>query len=89
VGAEKSGVFSDRVAGKRVKGRKQHIATDTLGLLLAVVISAASTQDTNGGKDAASQLVAAHPTVTAGCVDGGNMKGFLEHAAARLSWTSC
>ncbi len=53
-------------AGKRTKGRKQHIATDTLGLLLAVVITAASVQDTNGGKDVASQLAARHPTVTAG-----------------------
>jgi transposase len=69
-------------AGKRTKGRKQHIATDTLGLLLAVVITAASVQDTNGGKDVTSQLAARHPTVTAGWVDGGYKKGFLEHAAA-------
>jgi transposase len=69
-------------AGKRTKGRKQHIATDTLGLLLALVITAASVQDTNGGKDVASQLAARHPAVTAGWVDGGYKKGFLEHAAA-------
>ncbi len=56
-------------AGKRTKGRKQHIATDTLGLLLAVVITAASVQDTNGGKDVTSQLAARHPTVTAGWAD--------------------
>src|ERR1017187_4799627 len=43
-------------AGKRTKGRKQHIATDTLGLLLAVVITAASVQDTSGGKDVAARL---------------------------------
>src|SRR5215472_5288323 len=43
-------------AGKKTKGRKRHIATDTLGLLLALVITAASVQDTNGGKDAATQL---------------------------------
>jgi transposase len=69
-------------AGKRTKGRKQHIATDTLGLLLAVVITAASVQDTNGGKDVTAQLAARHPSVTAGWVDGGYKKGFLEHAAA-------
>jgi len=34
-------------AGKRTKGRKQNIAIDTLGLLLAVVITAASVQDIN------------------------------------------
>lgn len=68
-------------AGKRTKGRKQHIATDTLGLLLALVITAASVQDTNGGKDVASLLAARHPTVTAGWVDGGYKTGFVEHAA--------
>jgi transposase len=68
-------------AGKRTKGRKQHIATDTLGLLLAIVVTAASVQDTNGGKDVVSLLAARHPTVTAGWVDGGYKTGFLEHAA--------
>jgi len=32
-------------AGKKVKGRKRHVVTDTLGLLLAVVITAANVQD--------------------------------------------
>src|ERR1017187_5183496 len=63
------------------KGRKQHIATDTLGLLLALVITAASVQDTNGGKDVTTQLAASHPPVTAGWVDGGYKAGFPEHAA--------
>ena len=54
-----------------------------MGLLLALVITAASVQDTNGGKDVADQLAARHPTVTAGWVDGGYKKGLLEHAAAR------
>jgi transposase len=68
-------------AGKRTKGRKQHIATDTLGLLLAVVITAASVQDTNSGKDVTARLAARHPTVTAGWADGGYKAGFLQHAA--------
>lgn len=32
-------------AGKKVKGRKRHLVTDTLGLLIAVVVTVASTQD--------------------------------------------
>ncbi len=32
-------------AGKKVKGRKRHLVTDTLGLLVTVLITAASTQD--------------------------------------------
>lgn len=35
-------------AGKRVNGTKRHIAVDTLGLLLAVVVTAASVQDRDG-----------------------------------------
>ena len=37
-------------AGKKVTGRKRHIAVDTLGLLLVVVVHAASIQDQTGAK---------------------------------------
>jgi putative transposase len=37
-------------AGKMVKGRKRHILVDTMGLLLLVVVSAASVQDRDGAK---------------------------------------
>jgi putative transposase len=36
--------------GKNVKGRKRHIVVDTMGLLLAVVVTAASVQDRDGAK---------------------------------------
>src|SRR6476660_5529187 len=36
-------------AGKQVKGRKRHIVVDTLGLLLLVMVTSASTQDRDGG----------------------------------------
>ena len=42
-----------RYKGKKVNGRKRHIAVDTTGLLLAVVITAASVQD----RDAARPLL--------------------------------
>lgn len=41
-------------AGKKVKGRKRHLVVDTLGLLLAVTVTAASVQD----RDAAASVVA-------------------------------
>lgn len=41
-------------AGKKVKGRKRHLVVDTLGLLLAVTVTAASVQD----RDAAAAVVA-------------------------------
>ena len=37
-------------AGKKVNGRKRHIVTDTIGLLLVVVVTAASVQDRDGGR---------------------------------------
>lgn len=41
-------------AGKKVQGRKRHLIVDTLGLLLAVVITSAAVQD----REAAAQAVA-------------------------------
>lgn len=43
-------------AGKKVTGRKRHIAVDTLGLLLAVVVHAAGCQDQDGAKWVMDQL---------------------------------
>jgi putative transposase len=37
-------------AGKKVTGRKRHIVVDSLGLLLAVVVTAANVQDRDGAK---------------------------------------
>jgi putative transposase len=37
-------------AGKHVSGRKRHILVDTLGLLLVVIVHAASVQDRDGAK---------------------------------------
>jgi transposase len=58
-------------AGKKVNGRKRHIVTDTLGLLLVVVVTAASVQDRDGG---ASVLRLAHrlfPILRRVFADGG------------------
>lgn len=69
--------------GKRIKGRKRHIAVDTLGLLLVVLITAASIQDSAGGKMVLDHLSAAHPTVTKSWVDGGYNSGVVTHGAAK------
>jgi len=37
-------------SGKNVKGRKRHVLVDTMGLLLAVVVTAASLSDPKGAK---------------------------------------
>ena len=42
--------------GKKVKGRKRHIVVDTMGLLLAVVVTAAHVDDAKGAQQVLSQL---------------------------------
>jgi putative transposase len=37
-------------AGKKIQGRKRHLRVDTLGLVLVVVVTAASVQDREGAK---------------------------------------
>ena len=43
-------------AGKKITGRKRHIAVDTLGFLLAVVVHGADWQDQDGAKWVMEQL---------------------------------
>jgi putative transposase len=45
-------------AGKKVKGRKRHLAVDTLGLVLAVVVHSAAVQDRDGAKLVLAKLAA-------------------------------
>ena len=55
--------------GKQVKGRKRHLLVDTLGLLLAVVVTAAAVQD----RDGARILLRACPAPARSCAASGSM----------------
>ncbi|WNV84974.1 IS5 family transposase [Umezawaea sp. Da 62-37] len=68
-------------AGKKIKGRKRHIATDVLGLLLAVMVTAASIQDSAAGKDVLDCLAVTHPGVSIAWVDGGYNDSVVRHGA--------
>lgn len=57
------GGTSGNDAGKKVKGRKRHIVTDTLGLLLAVSVTAASVQDRDGAPEVVAQACAKYASV--------------------------
>jgi putative transposase len=47
---------------KKIKGRKRHLVVDTLGLVLAVVVTAAQVDDARGAQDVVGQLdPAAYP----------------------------
>ncbi|WP_328883518.1 IS5 family transposase [Streptomyces sp. NBC_00299] len=69
-------------AGKKIVGRKRSIITDTLGLLLAVLVTAAGVQDSTAGRPLLEQAATEHPTLRKVWVDGGYRKHFVEHAAA-------
>ena len=44
-------------AGKQIKGRKRHLVTDTLGLMLRVEVHSASVQDRDGAASFAEDHV--------------------------------
>jgi transposase len=68
-------------AGKKIVGRKRSIITDTLGLLLAVLVTGAGVQDSTAGQTLLDQTAADHPGLRKVWVDGGYRKHFVEHAA--------
>ncbi|BBC29640.1 Transposase [Streptomyces graminofaciens] len=68
-------------AGKKIKGRKRHLITDTLGLVLAVLVTAANVHDTTGGKLLLDDLAAAHPSVSKVWADGGYQNSICNHGA--------
>ena len=57
-------------AGKKVKGSKRHLVVDTLGLLLAVVVTAASVQDRDAALPAMTAACGKYPTLARVYVDG-------------------
>jgi transposase len=67
-------------AGKKINGRKRHIAVDTLGLLLCVLVTAASVQDRDGARPLLSLLAASCSRVRLVWADGGYAGKLLDWA---------
>ena len=57
--------------GKKVKGRKRHLWVDTLGLLMAVIVTAASVSDPAGARLLFARLGGACKKLRVLWVDGG------------------
>ncbi|WP_212996106.1 IS5 family transposase [Winogradskya consettensis] len=68
-------------AGKKVPGRKRGLAVDTLGLIIAVVVTAASVTDNVIGIRLLDKVVEYTPTVTRAWVDAGFKDEFAIHGA--------
>jgi transposase len=65
--------------GKKINGRKRHVVVDSLGLLLAVVVTAASVQDRDGACRLLGLLRERFSTISLVWADGG-------YAGRLVSW---
>jgi transposase len=75
-------------AEKMVKGRKRHILTDTIGLLVAAIVHAADIQDRDGAPRLLKVLRSAFPWLRHVFADSAYAGGKLQKALAKLgNWT--
>ncbi|MFI0229392.1 IS5 family transposase [Streptomyces sp. NPDC017086] len=70
--------------GKKVNGRKRHIVVDTLGLVLAVMVTAASVTDRGAGQTLLVRLRGRHWRVTRVWADGGYSGHLVDFARGVL-----
>jgi len=73
--------------GKKVGGRKRHIAVDCLGLVLAVVVTAASVRDRDGAHPLLALLRQRFSTITLAWADGGYAGRLVTWATQALRLT--
>jgi transposase len=69
-------------AGKKIKGRKRHILTDTGGLLVTARVHTADIQDRDGAPDVLNAIRAIFPWLRHVFADGGYAGDKLRHALA-------
>lgn len=83
-----SGGISGYDAGKKIKGRKRHILTDTIGLLIAVIVHSAAIQDRDGAPKLLASVHASHPWLSHLFADGAYGGPKLKAALAKIAdWT--
>ena len=73
--------------GKKIKGRKRHIAVDTLGNLLSVVVHAANIHDTKAGIFVAKKAFETYPSLKGFCADAGYRNTFEREVSEQLGLT--
>ncbi len=75
-------------AGKRIKGRKRHLLSDTNGLLVAATVHAADVQDRDGAPPLLASIRGLFPWLRHVFADGGYAGPKLETALDRIgTWT--
>ncbi|MCX5165423.1 IS5 family transposase [Streptomyces sp. NBC_00264] len=73
--------------GKKVPGRKRHIVTDTLGLLLVVAVTAANMGDRDAAVPLLERLRSLHREITLVWADGGYTGGLVSWCRQELALT--
>ncbi len=74
-------------AGKKTKGRKRHIAVDTMGLLLAIVVHAGSIQDRVGARAVLLRLSFQFTSIVKIFADGGYTGKLVDWTCYMFQWT--
>ena len=75
-------------AGKKIKGRKRHLLTDTAGFLIAGIVHEASVQDRDGAPALLQLIRSAFPWLRHVFADGGYAGPKLKKALASIGrWT--
>lgn len=75
------------MGGKKIKGRKRHIVTDTQGHLLHVKVHAANTHDTVSGGRVFEEAIQKYPCLKGVCADAGYRKTFEQFVTTVLKRT--
>ncbi len=74
-------------AGKKIKGRKRHIITDTLGLMVGLVVHSAGIQDRDGAPEVLKSIRYSYPWLRHIFADGGyagpKLRGALKNSGNR------
>ena len=88
VKSTESGGLRGYDAGKKVMGRKRHILTDTLGLLIGLIVHGADVQDRDGAPALLKSIRHAFPWLRHLFADGAYAGPKLKGALARIGdWT--
>ena len=75
-------------AGKKIKGRKRHILTDTQGLLVAAIVHTADIQDRDGAPDVLASIRHSFPWLRHVFADGGYAGDKLRSALTKIgTWS--
>jgi transposase len=74
-------------AGKKINGRKRHIAVDAIGMLLTVLITAAAVQDRDAARPLLWNLRRAFPSIKLTWADGGYAGQLVTWAKTALKLT--